>query len=113
MCHGAGGLAGQYAFGARTGGASIMEGMIEVGLGFFLSSSIVALFRAFPQAIISAMMIVAAAELSRFSLRLRRRILGIALLTAAVSATTNMGLGFGVGLAVHHLWVRFGGEEKA
>ena len=28
MCHGAGGLAGQYYFGARTGGASILEGLI-------------------------------------------------------------------------------------
>jgi len=29
MCHGAGGFAGQYYFGARTGGAPIMEGLIE------------------------------------------------------------------------------------
>ncbi|MFW6437772.1 MAG: putative sulfate/molybdate transporter, partial [Armatimonadota bacterium] len=28
MCHGAGGLAGQYYFGARTGGANIIEGLI-------------------------------------------------------------------------------------
>ena len=112
MCHGAGGLAGQYAFGARTGGASIMEGMIEVGMGLFLSSSIVALFRAFPEAIIGAMMVVAAAELSRFGLKIRGRDLVIALLTAALSAAINMGLGFVVGLAVHHLWIRFAGGKR-
>ncbi|HOO45203.1 MAG TPA: putative sulfate/molybdate transporter, partial [Deltaproteobacteria bacterium] len=33
MCHGAGGLAGQYYFGARTGGANIIEGTIEILLG--------------------------------------------------------------------------------
>ncbi len=32
MCHGAGGLAGQYFFGARTGGTNILEGLIEISL---------------------------------------------------------------------------------
>ena len=40
MCHGAGGLAGQYYFGARTGGTPILEGLIEVAIGLFLSRSI-------------------------------------------------------------------------
>jgi len=106
MCHGAGGLAGQYAFGARTGGASIMEGLIEVGLGLLLSNSIVALFRAFPGAIVGAMMVVAAAELARFSLKVRGRDLAFMVLTAALSAVTNMALGFAMGLATHHLWSR-------
>ncbi|GAK56708.1 sulfate permease/MFS superfamily transporter [Candidatus Vecturithrix granuli] len=30
MCHGAGGLAGQYYFGARTGGANILEAVLKV-----------------------------------------------------------------------------------
>lgn len=107
MCHGAGGLAGQYAFGARTGGASIMEGMIEIGLGLFLSNSIVSLFRAFPQAIIGAMMVVAAVELARLGLRVRGRDLVLMLLTATLSVITNMALGFAVGLAVYHLWCQF------
>lgn len=112
MCHGAGGLAGQYAFGARTGGASVIEGMIEVGLGLVLSSSIVALFRAFPEAILGAMMVVAAVELTRFSLKMRGRDLALMLLTAALSVLTNMALGFAVGTAVHHLWIRFTKEDE-
>jgi hypothetical protein len=32
LCHGAGGLAGQYYFGARTGGTNIVEGLIEISL---------------------------------------------------------------------------------
>ena len=112
MCHGAGGFAGQYAFGARTGGASIMEGMIEVGLGLFLSNSIVALFRAFPEAIVGAMMVVAAALLARFSLKVRGWDLALMLLTAALSVLANMALGFAVGLVAHHLGNRFVGREK-
>ena len=107
MCHGAGGLAGQYAFGARTGGASIMEGMMEVGLGLFLSNSIAALFRGFPEAIIGAMMMVAAAELARLSLQVRGRDLAFMLLTTALSVLTNMALGFAVALVAYHLWERF------
>ena len=30
MCHGSGGLAGQYYFGARTGGTNLLEGLIEI-----------------------------------------------------------------------------------
>lgn len=35
LCHGAGGLAGQYYDGARTGGTNILEGTIEILLGLF------------------------------------------------------------------------------
>ena len=40
LCHGAGGLAGQYYFGARTGGTNIIERVIEISLGLFLTSSV-------------------------------------------------------------------------
>ena len=52
LCHGAGGLAGQYYFGARTGGANIIEGLIEIAMGLFLAGSIAGLFSVFPVAII-------------------------------------------------------------
>ena len=38
MCHGAGGLAGQYRYGARTGGANIFAGAIFITLALFFSS---------------------------------------------------------------------------
>lgn len=47
LCHGAGGLAGQYYFGARTGGTNIIEGLIEISLGLFLGKSIGNLLAAF------------------------------------------------------------------
>ncbi len=52
LCHGAGGLAGQYYFGARTGGTNIIEGIIEISMGLFLGASIAMLFANFPIAII-------------------------------------------------------------
>jgi len=56
MCHGAGGLAGQYYFGARTGGTNIIEGIIEISMGLFLAGSIATLFTLFPKSIIEPML---------------------------------------------------------
>jgi len=65
-CHGAGGLAGQYYFGARTGGTNILEGLIEIVMGLFLSASIASLFAVFPRAIIGAMIFMIGIELTKF-----------------------------------------------
>jgi len=103
MCHGAGGLAGQYYFGARTGGASILEGLIEVCLGLFLSKSVANLLKAFPMPLVGGMMLLVGIELGRVVVKLRGWKLWLALVTAAVSVVTNMALGFVAGLAVAYL----------
>jgi hypothetical protein len=107
MCHGAGGLAGQYYFGARTGGTNIIEGLIEVSLGLFLASSVAGLFAVFPTAIIGAMMFLVGVELTKFAknIRLSTDLLPMGT-TIIVSLLSNMALGFVAGLLVHHL-IRF------
>jgi MFS superfamily sulfate permease-like transporter len=104
MCHGAGGLAGQYYFGARTGGTNIIEGLIELGLGLFLATSIVTLFAAFPTAIIGAMMFLVGIELMKFARDLRpdRELLPLAA-TVAGALAVNMAVGFILGLIAHYL----------
>jgi len=109
MCHGAGGLAGQYYFGARTGGANILEGLIELSLGFFLAGSIAALFAAFPVAIVGAMMLLVGFELTRFARDVRWGWPVLPLIaTLAVSLWLNMACGFLAGLGVHYglAWFR-------
>ncbi|NOZ06248.1 MAG: hypothetical protein GXP41_07855 [Chloroflexi bacterium] len=104
MCHGAGGLAGQYTFGARTGGADILEGLIEVGLGVFLAGSIVGLFRVFPMSIVGAMLLIVAWSLAAMAKDVRGRFnWAVLALTAAASVLTNMAVGFVVGMVVYHL----------
>jgi MFS superfamily sulfate permease-like transporter len=104
MCHGAGGLAGQYYFGARTGGASIVEGLIEIGMGLFLADSLLGLFRTFPRAILGAMMVLVAWQLARRIVELRGERLILALATGALSVVTNMAIGASVGVGAYHLW---------
>ncbi|MFX0071960.1 MAG: putative sulfate/molybdate transporter, partial [Candidatus Hermodarchaeota archaeon] len=56
LCHGSGGLAAQFAFGARTGGSMIFEGILEIILGLFFSQTLFLLFTTFPRAILGAML---------------------------------------------------------
>ncbi len=103
MCHGSGGLAGQYYFGARTGGTNLIEGAIEISLGLFFAAAIAGLFSAFPSAIIGAMMFLVGIELTKFvrDVRPGRDLIPL-LATVAVSLLSNMAVGFLAGLAVHY-----------
>jgi MFS superfamily sulfate permease-like transporter len=103
MCHGAQGLAGQYYFGARTGGTPILEGLIEISFGLFLSRSIANILTAFPMPLIGGMMFMVAVQLGREAVKLRGWQLGLAATTAALSVATNMAVGFIVGLGLTHL----------
>jgi MFS superfamily sulfate permease-like transporter len=103
MCHGAQGLAGQYYFGARTGGTPILEGLIEISFGLFLSRSIASILAAFPMALIGGMMFMVAVQLGKGAVKLRGWKLGLAAITAIVSVVTNMAVGFIIGLGVTHL----------
>jgi len=102
MCHGAGGLAGQYYFGARTGGTNIIEGIIEISLGLFLAGSIATLFALFPQSIIGAMLLLVGVQLTGFVRDIRKNELIIMALTAGVSLATNMAIGFVVAVILYH-----------
>ncbi len=102
MCHGAGGLAGQYYFGA--GGANILEGLIEIAMGLFLATSIAGLLAGFPTAIIGAMLLLVGIELARFATDIRsKHDLAPLAATVIVSVVTNMALGFVLGLGIHYL----------
>jgi predicted benzoate:H+ symporter BenE len=104
LCHGAGGLAGQHYFGARTGGANIIEGSIEIVLGLLFAGSIVSLFAAFPMAIVGAMLLLVGIELVKFSrdLRFDRQLVPVAA-TLVGSLLVNMAVGFAIGLVVHYV----------
>lgn len=104
LCHGAGGLAGQYYFGARTGGTNIIEGLIEISLGLFLAGSIAALLAVFPVAIIGAMMFLVGVELVKFAKNTTwNKDLAPMATTVVISLLTNMAYGFLGGFVVYYL----------
>lgn len=113
LCHGAGGLAGQYYFGARTGGANMIEGTIEIALGLFLASSIAGLFAVFPAAIIGAMMFLVGLEMVKFArdVALNTEIIPLSI-TVIVAVAANMAFGFLAGMAAHYLIVLVENRKK-
>lgn len=113
MCHGGGGLVAQYSFGARTGGANIMEGSIELILGLLFAGSIVALFSAFPIGIVAAMLLFVSVQLVSFVKDIKRdlREIGIMLVTAILSILTNMAVGFAVGIIVFYVLKKIKSEN--
>jgi hypothetical protein len=62
-CHGAGGLAGQHRFGARTGTSVVILGLGKVFLAVFLGGSALTLLDALPIAVLSIMIVIAGLEL--------------------------------------------------
>jgi MFS superfamily sulfate permease-like transporter len=112
MCHGAGGLAGQYYFGARTGGANIIEGTLEIVLGVFFAASIASVFAAFPGGILGAMMLAVGLELLKFAKDVPRdRRIATVIVTVLMSVTLNMAWGFAGGLLTHRVLASTRGDK--
>jgi hypothetical protein len=64
VCHGSGGLAAQYRFGARSGASIIFLGLLKLLLGILFGESLTSLLRRFPLALLSVMIIAAGLELA-------------------------------------------------
>jgi predicted benzoate:H+ symporter BenE len=102
LCHGAGGLAAQYYYGARTGGANILEGLIELSLGLLGGTFLVDLFTAFPHSLLGGMLCMVGCQLLRLGRQgLRHKDWMPATATLGVALVTNMALGFLAGVSVY------------
>jgi MFS superfamily sulfate permease-like transporter len=99
MCHGAGGMAGHVRFGARTGGALVILGVIIILLGLFLGDSVELIFQMFPTAVLGVILFFAGLELALTSRDVgsKKEDFYLMLATAAF-ATWNMGAAFVAGL---------------
>ena len=64
-CHGAGGLAAHYHFGARRGAATAFLGFCKLFLGALFGGSLLTLLRAFPKTVLGVMLGAASVELVR------------------------------------------------
>jgi len=65
VCHGSGGLAAQYRFGARSGASIIFLGLFKIIFGFFFGEELVALLREYPKSLLGIMVIAAGLELAK------------------------------------------------
>ncbi|RKP05747.1 hypothetical protein THASP1DRAFT_35286 [Thamnocephalis sphaerospora] len=63
-CHGSGGLAGQYRFGARTGTSVCILGLLKIIVGLLFGSSLTGLLGSFPQSLLGVMLLISGVELA-------------------------------------------------
>jgi MFS superfamily sulfate permease-like transporter len=104
MCHGAGGMAGHVRFGARTGGAPIILGVILTLLALFFSSSLGTLLRIFPPAILGVILFLTGAQLALGAGDISRdKGERFATVVTAALAVWNVGIAFVVGSIVYQL----------
>jgi len=103
MCHGAGGLAAQYRFGARTGGSVIMLGLMKVVVGFAFGGALLGVLGVYPNAILGPMLVFAGIELGRACVDVLndKRAVSVVLVTAAGIIGSDTFVGFMIGLAFY------------
>jgi MFS superfamily sulfate permease-like transporter len=102
MCHGAGGLAGQYRFGARTNGAILVLGAVKLIVAVLFGASLMRLCGAFPASILGTMLGFSGMELALVTRDQTDRSAAFTMLLTAGSclALNNIALGFVLGLAM-------------
>lgn len=104
MCHGAGGLAAQYRFGARTGGSNIISGLILLPIAlFFASPEFVAII---PFGVFGALLVFIAIELGRHSLKTDSYI--VTGIIAILALVTNMTIAFIIGMMLAYVLTKIG-----
>ncbi|MFB0533275.1 MAG: putative sulfate/molybdate transporter, partial [Desulfatiglandales bacterium] len=102
MCHGAGGLAAEYRFGARTGGANIIGGLILLPIAlFFASPQFVAII---PLGVFGALLVFAAIELGKTGLKTDSYIVTGTI--AILALITNMTIVFIVGMLLAYVFTK-------
>ncbi|XP_071710292.1 molybdate transporter 2 [Rutidosis leptorrhynchoides] len=105
VCHGAGGLAGQYRFGGRTGGSVVLLGVGKLVLGLLFGNSFVRILNQFPVGILGALLLFAGIELAMASKDMNTKEESFVMLVcAAVSLTgSSAALGFVCGIVLFFL----------
>jgi MFS superfamily sulfate permease-like transporter len=96
-------MAGHVRFGARTGGALVILGVIVLLTGLLLSGSVALLFQVFPRAILGVILFFAGVELALVvkDIKLKRQNLFVLLVTAG-TAMWNMGVAYLAGLILYY-----------
>lgn len=104
MCHGAGGLAAHYRFGARTAGSNVIIGTIFLVLALALGDNIVAVFKLLPMSILGVLLVFAGVQLALAIMDLdQRKDFFVAFLMLGITLASNLAAAFIIGIVVGHL----------
>jgi SulP family sulfate permease len=101
LCHGAGGLAAHYRFGARTGGSNLIIGLIFVLLAILLGNHVLMVVKLLPMSILGVLLLFAGGQLSLTLIDTDgRKDLFVSLIMLGITLATNLAAGFIVGIVI-------------
>jgi SulP family sulfate permease len=101
LCHGAGGLAAHYRFGARTAGSNLMIGILLLAMALFLGDHITGVFNLIPMSILGILLVFAGAQLTLTIMDLKgRKDYFVATIILGITLASNLAAGFIAGLIV-------------
>ena len=99
ICHGAGGLAAHYRFGARTAGSNVIIGGIFLLLVLFLGENILSALKLLPFSILGVLLLFAGLQLATMISDLKEKEdFFVALLMVGLALTFNLGIAFIAGI---------------
>jgi SulP family sulfate permease len=100
MCHGTGGLAAHFRFGARTGGAPLLIGALFVLVALVLGEAGFTILALIPNSVLGVLLIFAGLELCPLvrSLKTNEEYFVALLITGIALAVPNMAWAFGIGI---------------
>ena len=101
LCHGAGGLAAHYRFGARSAGSNLMIGALFILLALLLGSGALAVLTLLPMAILGVLLVFAGGQLALTLLDLRdRKDMFVVFIMLGITLASNLAYGFLVGICI-------------
>ncbi len=104
LCHGSGGLAAHYRFGARTAGSNLMIGGVFVVGALVFGDAAMALLALMPLAVLGALLCFAGIELALMVRTVREpNDFMVVLAMLGVTLATNLAIAFGVGIVLAYL----------
>jgi SulP family sulfate permease len=99
LCHGAGGLAAHYRFGARSAGSNLMIGAVFILFTLILGNRILALFNLIPMAILGVLLLFAGSQLALTVLDIKeRKDMFVVVLILGITLASNLAAGFMAGI---------------
>lgn len=104
LCHGAGGLAAHYRFGARTAGSNLMIGLIFILLVVFFGSRMLSIFYLMPMSILGVLLFFTGSQLALTIIDLNaRKDLFVALVILGITLASNLAVGFVSGIVMAYI----------
>ena len=104
ICHGAGGLAAHYRFGARSAGSNLMIGAVFILFTLLLGHRILALFNLIPMAILGVLLLFAGSQLALTILDVKeRKELFVVVVILGITLASNLAAGFLAGIVMAYL----------